>query len=92
VDAVAKGEVDVAIIWGPFAGYFGPREPVPLTITPVAPAFDPPAVPFTFEISMGVRKADAELRSELDWVLDRRQAEIERVLREYGVPLVDGNP
>jgi mxaJ protein len=91
VDAVAKGEVDIAIIWGPFAGYFGAREPVPLTLTPVTPVFDPPGLPFTFEISMGVRKADVELRSELDRVLDRRRTDVQRVLRRYGVPLV-GSP
>lgn len=91
VDAVANGEVDVAIIWGPFAGYFGPREPVPLAIVPVTPAFDPPALPFTFEISMGVRKGDSQLRSELDRVLDRRRADIRRMLRAYGVPLVEGD-
>ena len=44
VDAVARGDVDVAVVWGPLAGYFAPRDAVPLDVTPVAPRARP-AVP-----------------------------------------------
>jgi len=55
VDAVARGDVDVAVVWGPCAGYFAPRSGVPLEITPVSPSMYL-AVPFTCEMSAGVRK------------------------------------
>jgi mxaJ protein len=86
VHAVARGEVDVAIIWGPFAGYFSRGEPVPLAVSPVRPATDPPGVPFTFAIALGVRRDDSALRSRLNGALERRAGEIERILDEYGVP------
>ncbi|HEX3235450.1 MAG TPA: substrate-binding domain-containing protein [Gemmatimonadales bacterium] len=90
IHAVARGDVDVAIVWGPFAGYFGSREKVPMTLTPVKPAIDPPGLPFTFAISLGVRREDTTLRNQLDAALVRRRAEIERILRQYGVPEVGG--
>lgn len=88
IDAVASGTVDVAVIWGPFAGYFAPREPVKLTVTPVTPAVDRSGVPFTFAISLGVRHRDAGLATLLDSLLVREAPAIHHILTQYGVPLV----
>ncbi|HKS25642.1 MAG TPA: substrate-binding domain-containing protein [Thermoanaerobaculia bacterium] len=88
VDAVARGDVDVAIVWGPQAGYFARQERVPLDITPVTPQIDLPFLPFVFDISMGVRRGDNGLRDELDHVIEKRHADIERILDQYGVPRV----
>jgi mxaJ protein len=86
VEAVARGDVDVAIVWGPLAGYFAPRQPVALRVTPVAPADDPPALRQVFAIAIGVRKADTGLRDELDAALARRRAEVDALVAAYGVP------
>lgn len=86
IEAVASGRVDVAVVWGPFAGYFAPRQPVPLRITPVTPAVDPPDLPFTFEISLGVRQGNQRLRDRLDQALRQRRTEIRRILDRFGVP------
>jgi len=88
VEAVAKGDVDVAIVWGPLAGYFAGKQSAPLEVVPVSPTSDP-GLPFTFKISLGVRKMDKPLRDELNNILKHRQAEIETILRRYGVPLLD---
>jgi mxaJ protein len=87
IEAVAQGAIDVAIVWGPFAGYFGPRMPVPLRITPVQPERDGPDLPFVFDIAAGVRKGDTALRREVQAVLDRRRDDIRRILDSYGVPV-----
>jgi mxaJ protein len=84
VDAVAKGDVDVAIVWGPQAGYYAKG----LDITPVTPQIDPPFLPFVFDISMGVRRGDTKLRDRLDAEIERRRPDIERILDAYGVPRV----
>jgi quinoprotein dehydrogenase-associated probable ABC transporter substrate-binding protein len=89
VDAVAKGEVDVAIVWGPLAGYFAKREPVALDIAPVSPQIDLPFLPFVFDISMGVRRGDDAFRDTLNAIIARRKPEIDSILREYGVPRLD---
>lgn len=89
VEAVAHGDVDVAVVWGPLAGYFAGRSPVALTLTPVQPVQDGPQWPMAFDISMGVRKDDAAFRQELNGILDRHRAEIDALLRAYHVPLLD---
>jgi mxaJ protein len=89
VEAVADGEIDVAVVWGPLGGYFAPRQSEPLVITPVRPAFDGPQLPMVFDIAMGVRKDDEALRTEVDAALDRRRADVDALLAEYGVPRVD---
>lgn len=88
IDAVEAGEVDIAVAWGPLAGYFAKRSPVPLVLTPVLPAFDPPALRFVFDISLAVRHDDQTLLRRLDEILDRRKPGIDSVLKEFGVPLV----
>jgi ABC-type amino acid transport substrate-binding protein len=88
IEAVATGKVDVAIVWGPLAGYFARRQPVPLDVVPVSPQLDPPSLPFVFDSSMGVRKGDEAFREELEEVLERRRPAIEAILDEYGVPRV----
>jgi mxaJ protein len=91
VDAVVKGDVDVAVVWGPLAGYFAKQASVPLEVVSVSPAADP-NLPFTFSIAMGVRKGDKPLRDEIDAVLARKHKEIEAILNEYGVPRVPEPP
>jgi quinoprotein dehydrogenase-associated probable ABC transporter substrate-binding protein len=85
VDAVAGGSIDVALVWGPQAGWFARRAAVPLEVAPVKP----PAglgMPFEYAIAMGVRKGDTALRDRLDEVLVRRKADIEAILDDYAVP------
>lgn len=89
--AVANGDVDLAFVWGPTAGYFSKQEKVPLTLTAVEPRTDGPTLPMVFDISMGVRKADLALRREIDAALRKRATEVENVLSDYGVPLLPMN-
>ena len=87
IDAVANKDVDVAVAWGPLAGYFARRSRVPLDLRPVTPVRDG-AMAYTYAIAMGVRRRDSTRAAILDRELTRRHAEIERILNEYGVPLV----
>jgi mxaJ protein len=89
IDAVERGEIDVAIAWGPLAGYFARRARVPLALTPVSPSIDAAGTPMTFEISMAVRRGDTALRSQLDSALMRRGREVRQLLARYGVPMVE---
>jgi quinoprotein dehydrogenase-associated probable ABC transporter substrate-binding protein len=91
IDAVVKGDIDVAVVWGPLGGYFAKQQKTPLEVAPVSPAADP-NLPFTFSIAMGVRKNDNALRDELNGVLDRKRAEIDAILEQYGVPRVAEPP
>jgi mxaJ protein len=88
IEAVVAGQVDIALAWGPLAGYFAGRSGADLAVIPVSPASDPPALKFSFDIGLAVRQDAAALRDELQAVLVRREPEIRRLLAEYGVPLV----
>ncbi|HWH17112.1 MAG TPA: substrate-binding domain-containing protein [Allosphingosinicella sp.] len=88
VAAVASGEIDVAFVWGPVAGYFARRQAVPLTLAPVPP-FDGPQMPMKFDVSIGMRKADQKLRDEVEQALARRSTEIEALLHSYSVPVAE---
>jgi mxaJ protein len=88
VEAVARGDVDMAVVWGPLAGYFAPRQKVALDLVPVSPQIDRPFLPFVFDVSMAVRRGDDKLHAELDAFIERRQPEIDALLDRYGVPRV----
>jgi len=89
IAAVAQGKVDVAIAWGPLAGYYAARARVPLEVSPVGNAMAGHGIPFSYAIAMGVRKGDTTLLGVLQRGLDRRRAAIRRILRDYHVPLGD---
>jgi len=89
IAAVAQGKVDVAIAWGPLAGYYAARSRVPLEVSPVGNAMAGHGIPFSYAIAMGVRKGDTTLLGVLQRELDRRRAAIRRILRDYHVPLGD---
>lgn len=88
IQAVATGEIDMAIVWGPIAGYFAKKQAVPLTLVPVPADAGSPALPFTYNIALGVRRKDDALKEKLDSELKRKAPEIRKILEEYGVPLL----
>jgi mxaJ protein len=87
VKAVASGEVDLAFVWGPVAGWFAAQQSVPLAITPLARPFDGPQLPMVFDVSMGTRRADPALREALEGALARHAPEVRALLAGYRVPL-----
>jgi mxaJ protein len=88
IDAVAAGEIDAAVVWGPLAGYFAKRHQHRLILSPVAPDPQTPGLPFVYEIALGVRSGEDAFKAQLQEVLDRRQHDIQAILNEYEVPLV----
>ena len=85
LDDLVAGAVDVAVAWGPLAGYAATTSDAPIELVPLE---DELGVPLSFAISMGVAKGNDELKGRLEAAIDRRQAEILAILGEYGVPLV----
>ena len=89
IEAVARGDVDVALAWGPLAGYFALHSPVPLTVTPIVPSTDArTGTVFVFPIAMGVHKGNTALRDALQRAIDHDGARIQAILAEYGVPVL----
>ena len=88
VKAVVDKQVDVSIVWGPLAGYFAQRSPVPLVVQPLAEFDSVTGLPFAFNMSMAVRRREPEFRDSLEKVIDRKRPELEAILRQYAVPLL----
>jgi mxaJ protein len=86
VDAVASGEIDAALVWGPLAGYFARHQSVPLELGTITPPVDSASRPFVFDISMAVRRGDTGTLEMLESFIQRRRVEIDRLLDEFGVP------
>jgi len=87
INAVAKKDVDLAIVWGPQAGYFVNKSAVPLVLTPLAADVDSATgYPMSYNIGMAVRRKDREFRDSLQTLLDRKHPEILNILKEFGVP------
>jgi len=87
IKAVANEEVDVAIVWGPLAGYFAKQSPVPLRIRPLGERDSLADVPFRYDIAMAVRRREKELQDSLKKTLARKGPEIQAILKEYNVPM-----
>lgn len=89
IDDVVKKEIDVAIVWGPIAGYYAKKSPVELVVVP-APEYAETNVhgKSYWNISVGVRKKEKERMAMIQDVLDRRQGDILKILDEYGIPHV----
>jgi mxaJ protein len=91
IRAVANGEVDVAVAWGPMAAYFAARQSQPLMTEPVDECHCP-QLPMTFAIAVGVRRGEPELKEQIDAILERRHDDIARLLAEYHLPVVEEDP
>ena len=87
VHDVAAGKVDVGILWGPIAGYFAKQAPVPLVVVPLRT--ENPAIRLDYRITMGVRFNEPEWKRDINNLIRGKQAEINAILLDYGVPLLD---
>jgi len=86
IKAVEKGDIDLALVWGPIAGYFARISPVPLVVSSIEADPSNPGLPLSFDIAAGVRKEDDMLKQQLDSELQRRRTEIQHLLVSYGIP------
>ena len=85
---LANGELDAALVWGPLAGYWAERQPVPITIVPLKS--DPRAgLRLDFRISMGMRPNEPEWKHRVNQLIRELQPQIQSILLDYGVPLLD---
>lgn len=84
---LASGKIDVAIVWGPIAGFFAKRVTSPQLV--VVPMKSEPGVRFDYEMAMGVRYGEREWKQQIEQVIDTHRPEIRAILNDFGVPLVD---
>jgi quinoprotein dehydrogenase-associated probable ABC transporter substrate-binding protein len=86
VQEVIDGKLDIAGVWGPFAGWLQKMRGAPIVLQPVNLMDD--EVPLEFELAIGMQHKQVVLKYMLDWAIQRKRKEIAAILREYGVPLL----
>jgi len=86
---LATGKLDVAIVWGPIAGYFAQRVKTPALA--VVPMKSEPGVKFDYQMAMGVRYGEREWKQQIEDLIESKRPEIQAILKEYGVPIVDAS-
>jgi quinoprotein dehydrogenase-associated probable ABC transporter substrate-binding protein len=86
VQQMIDGDLDVAAVWGPFAGYYKAVKKAPIVLQPVNMMEND--YPMEFELGLGVQPQERVLKYKIDLALEDKRADIEKVLRDYGVPLV----
>jgi mxaJ protein len=88
IKGVANKDVDIAIAWGPLAGYFAKQSAVPLVLTPLPARDSLSDLPFQYNMGIAVRRRDKEFKDSLQAVLTRRRPEIDAILKEYNIPVL----
>lgn len=86
INDIRKGDVDAGILWGPIASYWARRGGEPLTVIPLVK--DIGAARIAFRITMGVRNGDDNWKRRLNEIIRKRRGDIDKVLLDYGVPLL----
>lgn len=86
VQQMLDGELDVAAIWGPMAGWYKTIKKQPITILPVNTLEE--KTPLEFSLAIGMRRNAKDLKAKIEAVMLKDKDKIQKVLEEYGVPLV----
>jgi len=85
---IRSGEIDAGIMWGPIAGYYASHGGDKLAVVPLIGDAGK-AGRIDFRVTMGVRQGDDLWKRQLNDIIRKRQADIDKVLLEYGVPMID---
>jgi quinoprotein dehydrogenase-associated probable ABC transporter substrate-binding protein len=84
-----SGEIDAGVLWGPMAGYYAMKANPPLHITPLVKETSGPKL--AYRIGMGVRAADQNWKRLLNRLIQENQPAINKIMLDFGVPLLDEN-
>ena len=84
---IQSGEIDAAVVWGPMGGYFAKEMNADVAVVPLTK--EKTGSRMAYRITMGVRPSDQEWKRTLNNVIRDNQAEINRILLDYGVPIID---
>ena len=87
IDDLNKGVIDAGVLWGPMAGYYAKKSDPPLHITTLVKETSGPKM--VYRIGMGVRTADQNWKRQLNRLIQENQPAINKILLDYGVPLLD---
>ena len=89
INDLTTGAIDAGILWGPMAGFYAKKSTPPLHVTPLVKETTGPRL--VYRIGMGVRPADQNWKRQLNRLIQENQPAINKILLDFGVPLLDEN-
>ncbi len=89
INDLNSGVIDAGVLWGPMAGYYAKKSTPPLHMTPLVKETTGPKL--VYRIVMGVRPSDQNWKRLLNRLIQENQGAINKILLDYGVPLLDEN-
>ncbi len=82
-----SGKIDLALLWGPIGGYFSRKANSGIAVVPMANETKGPRM--SYRITFGVRRGEIEWKRQLNRLIKGNQAEINKILISFGVPIID---
>jgi quinoprotein dehydrogenase-associated probable ABC transporter substrate-binding protein len=89
INDLTSGAIDAGVLWGPMAGFYAKKATTPLHVTPLVKETVGPRL--VYRIGMGVRAADQNWKRQLNRLIQENQPTINKILLDFGVPLLDEN-
>ena len=91
---LVDGKIDIAILWGPLGGYEAKKAKKPIRVVPLTKEETVSRGKLVYRFTMGIRRNEPEWENTINNLIKDNQEEINKILRGYGVPLLDnlGNP
>ncbi len=89
ISDLASGTIDAGVLWGPMAGFYAKHASTPLHVMPLVKETTGPRM--VYRIGMGVRAADQNWKRQLNRLIQENQPAINKILLDFGVPLLDEN-
>ena len=91
---LVNGELDIAILWGPYAGYEAKLAKKKIKLVPLTKEEKVGRGTMVYRFTMGIRRNEPEWGKTINNLIKDNQSEINEILREYNIPLLDnlGNP
>jgi quinoprotein dehydrogenase-associated probable ABC transporter substrate-binding protein len=87
INDLNSGAIDAGILWGPMAGFYAKKATPALHVTPLVKETTGPKL--VYRVGMGVRPADQTWKRQLNRLITENQPEINKILADFGVPLLD---
>jgi len=82
---LVQGKVDVAVLWGPIAGFAATRAKDHEVVVVSMPS--EPGVKFDYQVAMGVRHGETKWKQRIDGLIEAKLPQIREVLQSYRVPM-----
>ncbi|MBB3770185.1 quinoprotein dehydrogenase-associated probable ABC transporter substrate-binding protein [Angulomicrobium tetraedrale] len=84
---INDGSIDAGILWGPIGGYYARASAKPLSVMPLVKEKGDPSL--VYRITLGIRPGELNWKHQLNTFIQNEQDAIDRILLDYGVPLLD---